>query len=359
MWKTMSYQQLFRYFKNPDKAVEFLHTGLHNPGILPLRSLLRHRCPPVSYDGKSGNVLFSSYRTSCTWYENPVVADTDRDSNAEIIVNSNDNCGNACPVLDSSHGGLLCVEDSDCISNTCVAGFCRCTDNAQCNSSILGGDGTILEYQCTTPLVNDGKGNVCRAVHMAGVKQSGFRVLRDRLDRWASSRPIWNQHAYSITNISDDQTIPKTSDWLQNFKQEGLNNYRQNAQGAVGRDTAPDITGYFVQDDVCGVKGDTITVGAMVCNRGTKMVASRMPATFYQMNEDGSEKLLCTSYTESNVPIGGCMRVSCEFTLDETGIGARKIRMVSNDDGQGGRTTVECNEHNNEDIIQIDGCEVN
>jgi hypothetical protein len=26
------------------------------------------------------------------------------------------------------------------------------------------------------------------------------RVLRDRLDRWASSRSLWNQHAYNITN---------------------------------------------------------------------------------------------------------------------------------------------------------------
>ena len=321
--------------------------------------LYGEECFTRIYDGKTGDVLFSSYRTSCTWYENPIVADTDRDTNAEIIVNSNDNCSASCPLLDSSHAGLLCVENSDCVSGSCVDGYCRCTTDAQCNSSILGGDGTILEYQCTAPLNADGKGNVCRAVHMKGVKQAGFRVLRDRLDRWASSRPIWNQHAYSVTNINDDQKIPKTSDWIQNFKQQGLNNYRQNAQGAVGRDTAPDITGYFVSDDVCGLNGNKINVGAMVCNRGTKMVASKMPATFYQINDDGTETLLCTSYTESNVPIGGCMRVSCEFTLDATGTGARKIRMVSNDDGQGGRTTVECNDQNNEDIISIAGCAVN
>jgi hypothetical protein len=321
--------------------------------------LYGEECFTRIYDGKTGDVLFSSYRTSCTWYENPIVADTDRDTNAEIIVNSNDNCSASCPLLDSSHAGLLCVENSDCVSGSCVDGYCRCTTDAQCNSSILGGDGTILEYQCTAPINADGKGNVCRAVHMKGVKQAGFRVLRDRLDRWASSRPIWNQHAYSVTNINDDQTIPKTSDWTQNFLKEGLNNYRQNAQGAVGRDTAPDITGYFVNDDVCGIKGDKITVGAMVCNRGTKMVASQMPATFYQVNADGTETLLCTSYTESNVPVGGCMRVSCEFTLDPTGTGARKIRMVSNDDGNGGRTTVECNDQNNEDVISIEGCAVN
>ena len=29
-------------------------------------------------------------------------------------------------------------------------------------------------------------------------------MLRDQLDRWASSRNLWNQHAYSITNVDDD-----------------------------------------------------------------------------------------------------------------------------------------------------------
>src|SRR3954464_6642622 len=40
------------------------------------------------YDGTSGDVLFSSYRTSGTWLENPVVADVDKDDNTEIVVNS-------------------------------------------------------------------------------------------------------------------------------------------------------------------------------------------------------------------------------------------------------------------------------
>jgi hypothetical protein len=31
------------------------------------------------YEGKTGEVLYSSYRTSCTWYENPIVADVDND----------------------------------------------------------------------------------------------------------------------------------------------------------------------------------------------------------------------------------------------------------------------------------------
>src|SRR6185503_11593224 len=53
------------------------------------------------YDGKSGEVLYSAYRTSGTWYESPVVADVDQDQNTEIVVNNNG--GVTCP----ASGGAL------------------------------------------------------------------------------------------------------------------------------------------------------------------------------------------------------------------------------------------------------------
>ncbi len=60
-------------------------------------------------------------------------------------------------------------------------------------------------------------GMVCCAIYPQVQQLTGVRVLRDRLDRWTSSRSIRNQHIYTITNINNNQTIPKTSDWLQNF----------------------------------------------------------------------------------------------------------------------------------------------
>ena len=40
------------------------------------------------YKGNTGEVIFSQYMSSCTWYENPIVADTDGDYNAELVVPS-------------------------------------------------------------------------------------------------------------------------------------------------------------------------------------------------------------------------------------------------------------------------------
>jgi hypothetical protein len=73
-----------------------------------------------------------------------------------------------------------------------------------------------------------------------------------------------------------------------------------------------------------------------------------MPATFY-VGDPADENLLCVSYTEGPVPVGGCLEVSCIIDVDIQG----QITMVVNDDGQGGRTTTECNDNNNSDDVSI------
>jgi len=114
----------------------------------------------------------------------------------------------------------------------------------------------------------------------ANPNQHGIRVLNDKLNRWASSRPMWNQHAYSVTNINDDGTIPKTSDWIakQNFKTPGLNNYRQNVQGPTTVDELPDITGR-IDKDACQLNGNSATLTVNICNRGKRAVPAAVPGT--------------------------------------------------------------------------------
>jgi hypothetical protein len=302
------------------------------------------------YDGTSGDVLFSSYRTSGTWLENPVVADVDKDDNTEIVVNSAYSL--LCPAggtlgtpyVDPLHKGVRCDDDMGCTGGAmCADGYCRCTGNAQCDP------GTT----CVAPVAGTaGSGNVCRATHPNTPETAGgVKVLRDRLDRWASSRPMWNQHAYSITNIDDDGKIPKTSAWLQNWKQKGLNNYRANVQGATGFADYPDITGALYEDKVCAASAGGVTLTATVCNRGKKAVGADMPATFYR-GDPAAKEILCVSYTKGPVPVGGCLDVSCEVPGAVSG----KITMVVNDDGKGGMTTVECNADNNVDTVTVGKC---
>lgn len=296
------------------------------------------------YAGSTGEVVYSAARTSCTWYENPVVADPDKDDNTEILIGSNANCSVACPALDPIHLGIRCDANESCGSGLCDAGFCRCNGDAECSTG----------HACTPPLPNTpgNGGNVCRATHPPGIALTGVRVLRDKLDRWASSRPLWNQHAYSITNVADDLTIPSSMAWAQtqNFLDPELNNYRQNRQGDTPPEALPDITGEL-DDATCSIEmGQTILTGT-VCNRGKKAVGSTLPATFY-LGDPADGVVLCVAYTQEPVPVEECREVSCLIASEVSGI----ITMVTNDDGMGGKTTLECFDNNNSDTVEIDAC---
>ena len=296
------------------------------------------------YEGASGEVLYSSARTSCTWYENPIVADPDQDQNTEILVGSNSNCNVGCPAIDPIHKGVRCEENEDCPSGSCDAGFCRCAGVDECPA----------EHECTAPILDTPGmgGNVCRATNPPNVALTGVRVLRDRLDRWASSRNMWNQHAYSITNVNDDLTIPDSANWAltQNFLDPELNNFRQNRQGDTPPDAQPDITGKLDEATCSIADGQTIMTG-LVCNRGQKAVGSALPATFY-LGDPAEGNILCVAYTEEPVPVEECREVSCAIDNEIMGT----VVMVTNDDGMGGKTTVECFENNNSDMVEIEGC---
>ena len=117
------------------------------------------------YEGPTGKVLFEACNTTGTLIEYPLVADVDNDGHADIVV----------------------------VSNAYASG------NA--------------EYQC-----NDGTNNA----------QSGVHVFGDTAGSWVRTRRIWNEHAYHVTNVNEDGTIPKSE--LPNWKQPGLDNFRQNKQ---------------------------------------------------------------------------------------------------------------------------------
>jgi FG-GAP-like repeat len=304
------------------------------------------------YRGKTGDVLFSTPRTSGTWYENPVVADVDRDDHVEIVVNSAysvpcpSNGTPGTPYVDPIHPGVRCMKNEDCVLNTqCKNNFCRCTGDNQCDKGLT----------CQNPLDGSGGiGKVCRSTHpnpdpKTSQVKGGVKVVNDRLDRWASSLPIWNQHAYSINNVRPNGSIPKMSEWQRNWidKRKGYNSFRQNAQGLAGVDDLADVTGKLDPASICRVRGNVVVLSARVCNRGRRAVGSKLPATFY----DNAGKILCVSYTAQ--PVQGnndCQLVTCE--ADRARV-MGSIKIVVNDDGMGGRTTVECRDENNSDVVTI------
>jgi hypothetical protein len=299
------------------------------------------------YDGTDGRVLFSQAHSSCTWYENPVVADTDGNFRADLVNASNLACsdgvnGIGCNMLDADgvdtqFAGSGCLEHKDCPSNVCDAGYCRCTTSAECCAA--GTDAACLAAgaKCSPPPAGTpGTGNTCRASHPAGVQ--GIRIYQDATDRWVRSRTIWNQHAYAVTHVEESGVVPKTSLWKPNWLEPELNNFRQNVPGSgEGTDIADMTAG------VAGFScvGATATLNAPVCNRGSAPVGAGVKVGFY----DGTT-LACETQTTKALQPGECEMVSCTWATPPSGTG-KDIDVVADDGG----SNTECKEGNNHGTV--------
>lgn len=207
------------------------------------------------YEGATGRVVYSATRSSGTTYENPVIADVDGDFHTEIVSSVND------------YGTIGCADPDPLFPESRYA------------------------------------------------RSHGVVVLRDEADQWAASRPVWNQHAYSVTHVRDDGTIPRSSEVAPNWRVDGLNNFRQNVQGTLSALGVPDLTaaeGGDPREVECERDGFGL-LEARICNRGLLPLGRGMVVAFADGGVAGPE--LCRAVHDSALPIGECAEVSCRAEL--------------------------------------------
>ena len=87
--------------------------------------------------------------------------------------------------------------------------------------------GTLSEYPTVVDVDNDGSAEILVVSNgFGGGGDPCVQAIRDVEDRWIQARRIWNQHAYHVTNVREDGTIPQFEPpaW------ESLNTFRTNAQ---------------------------------------------------------------------------------------------------------------------------------
>ena len=169
----------------------------------------------------------------------------------------------------------------------------------------------------------------------------GILVLRDVTDRWAASRPVWNQHAYAVTNVGDRGEIPRTSAVARNWRTAGLNNFRQNVQGALDALGVPDLTTAAISERLrvpCELDG-TATLRARVCNRGALPMAAGFVVEFRAEARDGVP--LCRASSAVFLGVGECAETSCVAVLPTDR--AIDVHVVADPDA----TSTECLEGNN------------
>ena len=104
----------------------------------------------------------------------------------------------------------------------------RGTDGEELLKIFLTGP-TAVEYAVVADIDADGHAEL--VVPTGGIgsyeETHGIRVYGGLDNDWVRTRKIWNQHAYHVTNVNSDSTIPMVEQ--HNWLSPGLNNYRQNA----------------------------------------------------------------------------------------------------------------------------------
>jgi len=247
------------------------------------------------YDGLTGDVLFSVPRSSTTSYEYPVVADTDGDGYSEIVTTSNDND---------------------------VTLSCPATDPMNQKATV------------------------------AFQKTHGVTVWKETESanaHWAGSRPVWNQHAYFVTNVKDDGTIPRMSEFQNNWAKGMPNTYRQNVQGKTGIPLSRgDITTTGAPNFSCVLGKARIKVS--ICNRGLQTLpADKVTAALIETGKPSNQ--LCTMQATADLAEGACADLSCDIPVPPN---SQTINVTIFGDPTD--AIEECNEANNQSTISGISC---
>jgi hypothetical protein len=101
----------------------------------------------------------------------------------------------------------------------------------------------------------------------------------------ASQAPL-RAHPYYITHASDNATIPRASETLNNWQVDGLNNFRQNTQGNLGQLNVADLTVELADlESLCELQGGMADLSAEVCNRGTNPVQDGVIVEFLETTD--------------------------------------------------------------------------
>jgi hypothetical protein len=254
------------------------------------------------YDGATGDVRLTALTTSFTATEASIVADVDDDGHAEIVVISN--------------------------------GINPNMDGWKCN---------IAPWNAPDAMT----GRIAWVPSPSGGSYRGITVYADREASWVGTRTLWNQHAYSVTNIcaGDEDTCDMPTDYgtipgpaKANWSLSWLNNFRQNVQREALFDAPDAIVSLVVLCDG--------TVEVVLENGGLGTLPPGVTIEIVRTDGKDEEKL------GSVVSMGGLLpgqRVSLPFDIGEAidGNPTMIARIVVDEMN---RTFNECREDNNESV---------
>jgi hypothetical protein len=220
-----------------------------------------------------------------------------------------------------------------------------------------GSDGRIL-YEDTThnsntriemPIVvdvdNDGKSEVVIPEPNIDASLGGIEIWEDSDNNWVRTRRIWNQHGYSVTNVTEDAQIPRQP--RPNWLHSRLNNFRQNVQPG-GLFDAPDFVVRQIFRTACD---DTqYTLAVVVGNDGSLSIPPGILTHVVVETIDRTEQFDLGAFPTTGWLLPGqSEELNVVFAIPQ-GVAVSDIRVVAtiDDDGMSGQEYNECDESNNE-----------
>jgi hypothetical protein len=133
---------------------------------------------------------------------------------------------------------------------------------------------TLHEYPTIADLDGDGSAEivVVNGGSHYNSTSTGIFVVGSQTSNWQAGRQVWNQHAYSITNINDDLTIPSPA--IPNWPT--YNNFRSGDLNPVSASGFPDAIAFA---EACELECylDRIVVHIKVANQGTSALRNGIP----------------------------------------------------------------------------------
>ena len=208
---------------------------------------------------------------------------------------------------------------------------------------------TMYDYPSIADIDGDNQAEIVVCHSSFGPAVSAYGDLDES---WAPARQVWNQHAYSITNVNDDLSIPV--DATPNF--QTYNSWHSAMAVTDSEALRYDLSGTInnVCEDDCD-KG-VVVVTYQIFNLSETRFEGPVLVSFYA-DFDGAKRLVETVEVSINLDSGTTTEgITSYLRADET-FGSDGLIMVVDDNGTGTGMVTECSEIDNDDAWGVAICD--